>query len=85
MDPVKDGEFSRVGSLQLSRGASKHFTQPEVSKTTGMASTSEGLILPGMNREGRSSWGKGSISGPNKEKIISKDPEAERGKLLEEN
>lgn len=64
-----------VESMQLSGEANKHGTQAQVSETAGMAHIAEG----------RASREKGSISGPNKEKIISADTEAVRSKTFKEN
>lgn len=69
---------------QLSGEANKHCTQAQVSETAGMAHISEGFVLPEVNAEGRASREKGSISGPNKKKILSADTEAVRSKTFKE-
>lgn len=65
--------------MRLSGEGSEHCTRTQGSETAGMACISEGLALPEVNAEGRLPRGKGSISGPNKENIISVDTEVERG------
>lgn len=72
-------------SMQLSGEANKHCTQAQVSETAGITHISKGLVPPEVNAEGRASREKGSISGPNKEKIISADTEAVRSQTFKEN
>ena len=52
VSPVRDGVSSHAG-----RG-SPRLAGPKVSKTAGMAYTSEGSVPAGANREGRASWEK---------------------------
>lgn len=82
---LSGSESSCVESIHLIGEANKHCTQAQVSETAGIAHISERLVRPEVNAEGRASREKGSISGPNKEKIISADTEAIRSKTFKEN